>query len=73
MVARMPRPPLENRLPLHLRRHGITWSELARRTLLPPELLHRLRNPRANPPLAIAEQIATALNVPIERLWQLTA
>ena len=72
-MQRRPAVAIVNRLPVHLRRHGISWSELARRTLLPPELLCRLRGARANPPLAIAEQVAAALDVPIERLWRLTS
>ena len=47
----------------------MSWSELARRTLLPPALVSRLRAPTANPRLSIAERVAAALGVPVEHLW----
>jgi hypothetical protein len=49
----------------------MTWGELARRTLLPPRLLARLRAPDANPRLAVAERVAAALGVRVEDLWAL--
>ena len=58
-----------NHLPAFLERQGISWGELARRTLLPPRLVARLRAPHANPCLTIAERVAAALAVPVERLW----
>jgi transcriptional regulator with XRE-family HTH domain len=61
--------PVVNRLPALLERRGMSWSELARRTLLPQPLLARLRAPRANPRLAVAERVAAALGVPVEELW----
>jgi transcriptional regulator with XRE-family HTH domain len=70
-MTRRPPPSVVNRLPDHLRRHGIPWGELARRTLLSPRLLGRLRARGANPRLAIAERIAAALGVPVETLWAL--
>jgi hypothetical protein len=70
-MTRRPPPSVANRLPEYLRRHGIPWGELSRRTLLPPRLLGRLRAHTANPRLAIAERIAAALDVPIEALWAL--
>ena len=60
-----------NHLALLLRRRGLTWGELARRTLLPARLLGRLRAPGANPRLAVAERVAAVLGVPVERLWTL--
>ncbi|HJQ84504.1 MAG TPA: helix-turn-helix domain-containing protein [Candidatus Binatia bacterium] len=66
-----PAPRVVNRLPAHLDAHGMTWGELARRTLLPARLLARLRASDANPRLAVAERIATALGVPVETLWTL--
>jgi hypothetical protein len=68
MARRMP-PLVSNHLPAHLDRLGISWGELARRTLLAPRLLARLRTPHANPRLVIAERVAAALGVPVERLW----
>jgi DNA-binding XRE family transcriptional regulator len=47
------------------------WSALARQTGLPPQVIRRLRDPRANPSLAVAEQVARALDLPIEALWEL--
>ncbi|HYV58337.1 MAG TPA: helix-turn-helix domain-containing protein [Candidatus Nitrosopolaris sp.] len=68
------RPPVAiNRLPAALARLGISWSELGRRTLLPPRLLARLRSPAANPRLAVAERVADALALQIEDLWILPA
>ena len=47
------------------------WATLARRTGLPLHVLHRLRQSDTNPPLAVAERVARALDVPIEALWTL--
>jgi DNA-binding phage protein len=72
MVARMPRhrtPVVRNHLPALLRRRGMTWGEFGRRTLLPRRQLVRLRAPHANPRLAVAERVATALGVAIEEIW----
>jgi transcriptional regulator with XRE-family HTH domain len=63
--------PVVSRLPALLERHGVTWGELARRTLLPSRLVARLRAPDANPRLAVAERVAAVLDVPIERIWSL--
>ena len=60
-----------NRLPALLARRGMTWGELARRTLLPAALLGRLRAPGANPRLSVAERVAAALGVPVESVWAL--
>lgn len=62
---------LVNRLPTVLSRRGMSWGELGRRTLLPARLVTRLRAPDANPRLAVAERVAAALDVPVERLWTL--
>ena len=67
-MARRP-PAVLNRLPILLGRHGMSWGELERRTLLPPRLLARLRAPGANPRLVVAECIAVALGVPVEAVW----
>ena len=64
-------PRVMNRLPALLERRGMTWGELARRTLLPGPLLGRLRAPGANPRLAVAERVAAALGVPVESVWAL--
>jgi len=64
-------PAVTNRLPRVLRRRGITWTELARRTLLSRGHLERLRSRHANPRLVVAERVAAALDVPVESLWQL--
>jgi hypothetical protein len=64
------RPRVVNRLPGELLRSGVSWGELSRRTLLPLALLGRLRAPHANPRLAIAERVADALGIPVERLWR---
>jgi predicted transcriptional regulator len=69
MLPRMSRPPVVNHLPELLARHGVSWGELARRTLLPAPLLARLRTPTANPRLAVAERVAAALGVPVETVW----
>jgi hypothetical protein len=61
-----------NQLPTLLRRRGVSWGELSRRTLLPARLIARLRAPRVNPRLVVAERVAAALDVPIERLWRLS-
>ena len=74
MLAPVPRrPPLRvrNALPDLLHARGISWTELARRTLLPPRLLRRLRTPGANPYLAVAERVAAALEVRVEDVWAL--
>ena len=60
-----------SRLPALLHRHGLTWGQLARRTLLPARLLARLRAPGANPRLAVAERVAAAMDLRVEDLWQL--
>jgi hypothetical protein len=60
-----------NRVPAELRRRGLTWGDLARRTLLPPPLLARLRDPAASPRLAVAERVAAGLGLPVEALWTL--
>jgi predicted transcriptional regulator len=60
-----------NQLPALLRRRGVSWGELGRRTLLPARLIARLRAPDVNPRLAVAERVAAALDVPVERLWRL--
>jgi predicted transcriptional regulator len=62
-----------NHLPGLLRRRGVSWGELGRRTLLPARLIARLRAPAVNPRLVVAERIAAALDVPVERLWRLSA
>ena len=67
------RRPVVNHLPALLRGRGVSWGELGRRTLLPARLIARLRAPGVNPRLAVAERIAAALDVPIERLWRLSA
>lgn len=59
-----------NHLPRVLRRRGLTWGELARRALLPPGHIARLRTPFANPRLVVAERVAAALGVPVEEIWQ---
>ena len=64
-------PRVVNRLPALLVRRGMTWGELARRTLLPAALLGRLRESSANPRLEVAERVAAALGVPIESVWAL--
>ena len=60
-----------NRLPALLARRGVSWGELARRTLLPVRLLARLRDRDANPRLVVAERVAAALGVPVEAVWVL--
>jgi transcriptional regulator with XRE-family HTH domain len=62
---------LHNRLPGLLRQRGITWGELARRTLLPAARLRRLAAAHANPRLAVAERVAAALDLPLEAVWTL--
>jgi hypothetical protein len=64
-------PAVVNRLPEILRRRGLTWGQLARRTLLPARVLARLRDAHANPRLAVAERVTIALGVPLERVWRL--
>ena len=58
-----------NGLPALLARRGLSWGELARRTLLPPRLLARLRAPGANPRLVVAERVASAVGASIEDVW----
>jgi hypothetical protein len=58
-----------NGLPALLARRGMSWGELARRTLLPPRLLARLRAPAANPRLVVAERVAAAVGASVEELW----
>gem|GEM_PF-1312252 len=60
-----------SRLARVLAMRGISWAELARRTLLSPATIGRLRRADADPPLPVAERVAAALDLPIERLWQL--
>jgi transcriptional regulator with XRE-family HTH domain len=60
-----------SRLPLMLRSHDLSWNDLARRTLLPPGLVARLRGRHHNPRLAVAQRVAAALDVPVESIWQL--
>jgi len=64
-------PGVINRLPRLLRERGISWTELGRRTLLPPGHLARLHAPDANPSLAVAVRIAAVLDVSVESVWQL--
>jgi transcriptional regulator with XRE-family HTH domain len=64
-------PAVANRLPRLLRQRGITWTELARRTLLSRGHMARLRAHDANPRLAVAQRVAAALDVPVEAVWQL--
>ncbi len=68
-----PTPPLVNQVPRLLARRGMTWGELARRTLLPASVVARLRAADTNPRLAVAERVAAALGVPVEELWTLRA
>jgi hypothetical protein len=70
VVPRRP-PPVHNLLPDLLRAREVSWTELARRTLLPARLLRRLRGRSANPYLAVAERVAAALEVRVEDLWRL--
>lgn len=70
-MARRSPPRVVNGLPHVLRRHGVTWGELARRTLLPAGYLLRLRAPTANPRLVVAERVAGALGIPVEAIWRL--
>lgn len=70
-MARRPPPAVTNRLPDLLERRAMSFGELARRTLLPPRLVARLRLPAANPRLAVAEHVAAALGVSIEDVWGL--
>jgi hypothetical protein len=64
-------PRVVNHLPRALVAAGWTFGELARRTLLPARRLAHLREADANPPLAVAERVAAALDVPVEHLWTL--
>jgi hypothetical protein len=56
-----------------MRRQGLAWGELGRRTLLPARIVARLREPHANPRLAVAVRVAAALGVPVEAVWKLAA
>jgi transcriptional regulator with XRE-family HTH domain len=64
-------PVVVNHLPRLLRQRGITWTELARRTLLSRGALERLRARGANPRLVVAERVAAALDLPVESVWEL--
>lgn len=64
-------PAVANRLPGLLRRRGITWTELGRRTRLSRSQLARLSDPRANPRLVVADRVAAALGLPVESIWRL--
>jgi transcriptional regulator with XRE-family HTH domain len=64
-------PTVSNRLPRLLRQRGLTWTELARRTLLSRGHMARLRARDANPRLVVAERVCAALAVPVEEFWQL--
>ncbi len=70
-MARRPTPAVVSRLPRLMRLRGVSWTELRRRTLLPPAQLARLRSRDANPRLGVAERVAAALGVPVEAVWQL--
>lgn len=63
---------VRNRLAAVLARLGVPLGELARRTLLPPRVLARLRAPHANPPLRVAARIAHALDVRVEAIFSLS-
>jgi hypothetical protein len=71
ILTRVPRRGIENRLPDALRRRAIGWGELAQRILVPTCRLRALREPTANPALALADRIAVALDVEVEDLWSL--
>jgi hypothetical protein len=62
---------LHNHLPRLLGERGITWGELARRTLVPAARLRRLGAAHANPRLGVAERVAAALDLPLEAVWTL--
>jgi cyanate lyase len=64
-------PAVVNHLSRVLRRRGITWTDLARRTLLPAAHLARLRVRHSNPQLAVAQRVAAALDLPVEAIWRL--
>ena len=67
-----PSPPaVISRLPGLLRRRGITWTELGRRTRLTRAQLARLGDRHANPRLAVADRVAAALGMPVESIWRL--
>ncbi len=68
---RRPSHAVESRLDVLLSARGIPWTELGRRTLLPPRQVARLRVRGANPRLAVAERVAAALDVTIEEAWRL--
>jgi hypothetical protein len=68
LVPRRALAALVNLLPLVLRRQGVGWGP-ARRTLLPSLTVALLRARGANPPLATAERVASALGVRVEDLW----
>ena len=69
-VAAPPRA-VHNRLSVVLARLEVPLGDLARRTLLPPRVLARLRSPHANPPLLVADRIARALDVRVETIFSL--
>jgi transcriptional regulator with XRE-family HTH domain len=62
---------VHNRLAAVLARLDVPLGELARRTMLPPRVLARLRSPQANPPLRVAARIARALGVRVEAIFSL--
>jgi transcriptional regulator with XRE-family HTH domain len=64
-------PTVTNCLPRLLRQRGLTWTELARRTLLSRGHMARLHAHDANPRLVVAERVCAALDVPVEAVWQL--
>jgi len=57
-------------LPQLLAARGMSWGELARRTLLPAATIGRIRRPDADPPLPVAERVAAALGVAVEAVWR---
>ncbi len=71
ILPRVAHPRIRNGVPSRLRTLGISWTELARRTLLPSRVVRRLRAPDANPQLAVAERVAAALEMAVEDLWTL--
>jgi transcriptional regulator with XRE-family HTH domain len=62
---------VHNRLTSVLARLDVPLGELARRTMLPPRVVARLRSPRADPPLAVAARVARALDVRVETIFSL--
>ena len=69
-VAGAPRA-VHNRLAAVLVRLDVPLGELARRTMLPARVLARLRSPHANPPLAVAQRVARALDIRVEMIFRL--